>query len=127
MVEPPEGALCYQPAADSDPGPIVTAVAVHGTSPEVLRSVRQADDGWALDGPGITTAGVPGCRPCSTVGLCPSGVSRLVVAMHRNGDDQWVSGVAPGSVRHASTRLLRGWFKKPHVFTPPYCRAGDDE
>jgi hypothetical protein len=103
VVEPPEGAVCYQPAADSDPGPIVTAVAVYATSPEVPRSVRQADCGGALDGPGITTAGVPGCVPCSTLGLCPSGVSRLVVAVHRNSDGQWVSGVAPGSVRHAST------------------------
>jgi hypothetical protein len=106
VVQPPEGVVCYQPAADSDPGPIVTAVAVYGTSPEVARSVRQADSGWAVDGPGIITEDVPVCVPWSRVGLCPSsGVSRLVVAVHRTGDGQWVSGVAPDSVRDALHRL----------------------
>jgi hypothetical protein len=131
-LQPPAGVRWYQPAADSEPGPMVTAVAPYGMSPALWRFMRQADGGWKTAGPlpdSYISAGliqrVPDAEPTPwhQVGQCPSKVSHPVVAVHRNNTGQWVCGIAPGSVRKESLRLAANWFT-PHALHQ--CRCAHD-
>jgi hypothetical protein len=115
QLHPPQGVICYQPAAHTDPGPIVTAVAMYGESPQ-LRRLERVENGWRITGPGTP-------RPAenaqhlsvawSAVGLCAWRVLHPVVAVHRDHTGGWVSGIAPGSVGEQSRLLAERWLA-PH-------------
>jgi hypothetical protein len=123
------GVTWYQPAADSEPGPMVTAVAPYGVSPALWRVIRGADGGWKIEGSlldlGISAGLVQrvqdaGPMPWQRVGLCSSDVPHPVVAVYRNDIGQWVPGIAEGSVREESLRLAAEWFA-PHALHQLRC------
>jgi hypothetical protein len=114
---PPQGVRWWQPAADSDPGPVVTAVARWGVSPQLWRMVR-VSGGWVIDGPDLDVAISRGLIPAEgpvalswrAIGLCRSAtmtlpVSHPVVAVHRDATGRWMLGIAPNSSADQRLRL----------------------
>jgi hypothetical protein len=131
-LEPPDSVTWYQPKADSEPGPMVTAVAPYGMSPESWHLVRRAEGGWAYDSVLLVLLDVALAHGLihrvdlpllwHQVGLCSSQVSHPMVAVHRTEAGRWLPGIAPGSVGEQVARLAENW-RTPHTFTP--ARAAD--
>jgi hypothetical protein len=108
---------------------MVTAIALYGVSPASWRVVRGPDGGWEIESPLLDMGIARGLvhrvhdaepTPWQRVGLCASGVSHPVVAVHRNDIGQWVPGITPGSVGEESLRLAADWFA-PHALHPLRC------
>jgi hypothetical protein len=128
-LHPPTGVRWYQPVADSEPGPMVAAVALYGVPPALWRVVRRAAGGWDIESPLLESsirAGqvhrVPdaGPTPWYRVGLCSAAMPHPVQAVHRDDAGHWVPGITPGSVRKQSLRLAQAWFA-PHALYRRRC------
>jgi hypothetical protein len=114
---PPGDPTYYQPAIESDPGPMVTALAPIGISAHLVRYVRIVG-GWRSEGLLIyadtCVQGEPAVLAWSELGRCRAGRPHPVRAVHFDPASVcWIPGIAPGSVRDQSQRLVQRW-SEPH-------------
>jgi hypothetical protein len=114
---PPDDPTYYQPAIESEPGPMVTALAPIGIPAHLMRYVR-ITDGWTIKGlliPADTRAqGGPVILTWSELGQCWAHRPHPVRAVHLDPTSLcWIPGITPGSVREQSQLLAQRW-SQPH-------------
>jgi hypothetical protein len=114
---PPGDPTYYQPAIDSDPGPIVTTLVPIGIPAHLVHYLRIAG-GWTIKGllipDGTRAQDEPAVLAWSELGRCWAGRPHPVRAVYLEPSSLcWMPGIAPGSVRDQSRLLAQNWWE-PH-------------
>jgi hypothetical protein len=113
---PPGDPTYYQPAIESEPGPMVTTLAPIGIPAHLVRYVRIVG-GWTIKGltPEETRVqGGPAVLAWSELGRCRADRPHPVRAVYLDPSSVcWIPGITPGSVREQSQLLAQRWWE-PH-------------